>query len=52
MSRQFFGSYNSYLNSKNCCKDLLPGPMGPTGERGVVGPTGATGPTITPLLLG
>ena len=31
MSQLFFGSYNSYLNSKNCCKDLLPGPTGPTG---------------------
>jgi len=55
MSQQFFGSYNSYLNSKNCCKDLIPGPMGstgPTGATGRTGPTGATGPTITPTLLG
>jgi hypothetical protein len=56
-----FGSYNSYLNSKNCCKDLLPGPFGPTGAKGATGPTGAagwtgatgaTGPTITPALIG
>lgn len=40
MSRQFYGSYNSYLNSKNCCKELLSGPSGPTGERGHTGPTG------------
>jgi hypothetical protein len=39
MSQLFYGSYNSYLNSKNCCKDLIPGPMGPTGQ---IGPTGAT----------
>ncbi len=61
MSQLFYGSYNSYLNSKNCCKDLLPGPQGPTGERGLTGPTGPTGPTghtgsmgptITPTLLG
>ena len=55
MSQQFFGSYNSYLNSRNCCKDLLPGPIGPTGAaglRGATGATGATGPTITPVLLG
>lgn len=37
---QSFGSYNSYLNSKNCCKDLIPGPTGPAG------------PTITPTLIG
>ena len=62
-----FGSYNSYLNSKNCCKDLLPGPFGPTGAKGstgytgytgytgvtgATGATGATGPTITPALIG
>ena len=56
MSQQFFGSYNSYLNSKNCCKDLIPGPTGPTGATittgstgatGVAGPTGPTGATIT-----
>ena len=51
MSQQFFGSYNSYLNSRNCCKDLLPGPIGPTGAAGLRGPTGATGPTITPVLI-
>ena len=39
MSR--FGSYNSYLNSRNCCKDLT-GPMGPTGY---------SGPAITPTQL-
>ena len=33
MSR--FGSYNSYLNSRNCCKDLT-GPMGPTGTTGSI----------------
>jgi hypothetical protein len=43
MSRQFYGSYNSYLTSKNCCKELLPGPIGPTGERGPTGYTGYTG---------
>jgi hypothetical protein len=48
MSQQFFGSYNSYLNSRNCCKDLLPGPIGPTGAAGLRGPTG---PTITPVLI-
>ena len=51
MSQQFFGSYNSYLNSRNCCKDLLPGPIGPTGAAGLRGATGATGPTITPVLI-
>jgi hypothetical protein len=60
MSRQFFGSYNSYLNARNCCRDLIPGPMGTTGERGPTGPTGytgytgytgPTGPTITPVLI-
>ena len=45
MSQQFYGSYNSYLTSKNCCKELLPGPIGPTGERGPTGYTGRTGPT-------
>ena len=45
MSRQFYGSYNSYLTSKNCCKELLPGPIGPTGERGPTGYTGYTGAT-------
>jgi len=40
-----FGSYNSYLNSKNCCKDLLPGPFGPTGAKGSTGYTGYTGYT-------
>ena len=48
MSQLFFGSYNSYLNSKNCCKDLIPGPQGATGYTGTTGPTGPTGPTITP----
>jgi hypothetical protein len=43
MSQLFYGSYNSYLNSKNCCKDLLPGPQGPTGP---------TGPTIIPTAGG
>ena len=55
MSQLFFGSYNSYLNSKNCCKDLIPGPQGATGYTGYTGytgPTGHTGPTITPPLLG
>ena len=55
MSQLFFGSYNSYLNSKNCCKDLIPGPQGATGYTGYTGytgPTGHTGPTITPTLLG
>ncbi len=64
MSQLFYGSYNSYLNSKNCCKDLLPGPFGPTGAKGATGytgaagaagatgATGATGPTITPALIG
>lgn len=51
MSQLFYGSYNSYLNSKNCCKDLLPGPIGPTGAAGLRGATGTTGPTITPVLI-
>ena len=45
MSQLFYGSYNSYLNSKNCCKDLIPGPQGPTGERGPTGATITTGAT-------
>ena len=36
MSR--FGSYNSYLNSRSCCRDIA----------GFIGPTG---PTITPTLI-
>lgn len=48
MSQLFYGSYNSYLNSKNCCKDLIPGPQGPTG---VTGATGATGPQGTPVTI-
>ncbi len=55
MSQLFYGSYNSYLNSKNCCKDLIPGPQGPTGERGPTGATittGATGATGAPGATG
>ena len=58
MSHQYFSSYNSYLNSKNCCKDLIPGPHGPTGPTGPTGATGwtghtgPTGPTITPTAGG
>ena len=37
MSR--FGSYNSYLNSRSCCRDIA----------GFIGPTGAIGPTGTIL---
>ena len=43
MSQLFYGSYNSYLNSKNCCKDLSAGPIGPTGERGPPGDPGIDG---------
>ena len=35
MSR--FGSYNSYLNSRSCCRDIV----------GFIGPTGATGTMFT-----
>ena len=41
MSQLFYGSYNSYLDAKNCCKDLIPGPTGHTGP---------TGPFPTPVL--
>lgn len=49
MSQQFYGSYKTYISSKNCCKDLLPGPVGPTGPAGPL-PTptsGSTGNTVT-----
>ena len=53
MSARSYSSYNSYINTKLCCKDTgsgngsgttgPQGPQGPLGATGAVGATGATG---------
>ena len=53
MSSRSYSSYNTYLNTKLCCKDSVSGtqsnsatgPTGPQGAQGAQGASGATGAT-------
>ena len=42
MSSRSYSSYNSYINTKLCCKDSVSGTQG-NGATGPTGPIGATG---------
>ena len=46
MSSRSYSSYNTYLNTKLCCKDSVSGTQGngATGPHGAIGATGPTGP--------